>query len=177
MPNLGVVSLGTGESFVVADIPGLIEGAADGAGLGHQFLKHVERCGLYLHLLSLDEHEAQSPLERFTALNKELAKYDDNVAKRPQLVVLTKTDVREPDEVEAMCAELQAHLGTSVYTIQLRARRWPAGAGRRGVEAAAEDPRLRLERRTVRLIRTEPKHRVHRQGTSTKACPRHVEER
>ncbi|MFT7521889.1 MAG: GTP-binding protein [Kiritimatiellia bacterium] len=117
VPNLGVVRLGTGESFVIADIPGLIEGAADGAGLGLRFLKHVERCGLYLHLLSLDPNEIHTPLERFNMLNLELKKYDDAVAKRPQLVVLTKTDLLEQDAVDQVRSELQSHLATSIHAI------------------------------------------------------------
>ncbi|TVQ93628.1 MAG: GTPase ObgE [Deltaproteobacteria bacterium] len=117
VPNLGVVRLSDGKSFVVADIPGLIEGAAEGVGLGHRFLKHVERCAGYLHLISLDEHEATSPLERFRALNEELRRYDESLSDRPQIVVLSKTDLLPPDQVERIRAELERELGTRVFAL------------------------------------------------------------
>jgi GTPase len=116
VPNLGVVRVGDGESFVVADIPGLIEGAADGAGLGHRFLKHVERCGLYLHLVSLDPHEG-APEDRFRALNDELRRYDDALLRRPQLVVLTKTDLLDDEAVEARRRAFEEAVGTRVYAV------------------------------------------------------------
>ncbi|MFK7927072.1 MAG: GTPase ObgE [Myxococcota bacterium] len=116
VPNLGVVRLSEGRSFVVADIPGLIEGAAEGAGLGHQFLKHVERCGGYLHLVSVDELDGTTPVERFRALNEELRQYDDELLQRPQVVVLTKTDLLDPADAEAARAALEADIGTTVYS-------------------------------------------------------------
>ena len=79
VPNLGVVHIGEGDSFVVADIPGLIRGAADGEGLGHQFLRHVERCGLYIHLVSPEPWDG-TPAERFEALNAELRAYGESVS-------------------------------------------------------------------------------------------------
>lgn len=115
VPNLGVVKLSDGRSFVVADIPGLIEGASDGVGLGHQFLKHVERCAGYLHLVSLDHTEEASPVERFRALNEELRQYDTELVNRPQVVVLTKTDLLTDEEVEEVRSAFQAEIGTTVY--------------------------------------------------------------
>ncbi len=117
VPNLGVVRLSEGNSFVVADIPGLIEGAADGAGLGHQFLKHVERCQGYVHLLSLDDMEAHTPLERFQMLNQELKNYDDDLMRRPQVIAVTKTDLLSDEEAEAIRADLERAIGTTVYAI------------------------------------------------------------
>ena len=102
-PSLGVVKVpGTYDSFVMADIPGLIQGAADGAGLGHRFLRHVERCSLLLHLVSLDplETEAQGePAERFARINRELQRFDPALAERPQLVLLSKADLASDEDL------------------------------------------------------------------------------
>lgn len=98
VPHLGVVALGDavdGRSFVLADIPGLIEGAADGAGLGHRFLRHVERTRVLIHLLEISMEPGRDPLSDYAVLNKELKKYDPELAKRPQIVVLNKMDVTE----------------------------------------------------------------------------------
>lgn len=110
-PSLGVVKIpGTYDSFVMADIPGLIQGAADGAGLGHRFLRHVERCSLLLHLVSLDpmETEAQGePLERFARINHELQRFDPALAERPQIVLLSKADLASPEELAAARAAFE----------------------------------------------------------------------
>ncbi|KIH76069.1 GTP-binding protein [Geoalkalibacter ferrihydriticus] len=95
VPNLGVVRYGGFKSFVMADIPGLIEGAAEGHGLGTRFLRHVERTDLILHLLDLLTPEEQSPEGHFDLINRELARYSPDLAKKPQVVVLTKADVTE----------------------------------------------------------------------------------
>ncbi len=93
VPNLGVVSLGEEKSFVMADIPGLIEGAADGAGLGTRFLKHVERCRVLLHIVTLDADPDRAPLEDFDVLMRELARFDPELAKRPMMVGVSKLDL------------------------------------------------------------------------------------
>ncbi len=148
VPNLGVVKLSEGHSFVVADIPGLIEGAAEGAGLGHQFLKHVERCAGYLHLVSVDELDGTTPVERFRALNEELRAYDDDLLRRPQVVVLTKTDLLDPDEVEARRAAFEAQIGTRVLAASsvtgdgitpVVGAAWSLVAARKKAEAVEED--------------------------------------
>jgi GTP-binding protein len=95
IPHLGVVRVGEESSFVLADIPGLIPGAADGAGLGLRFLKHVERTRALLHLVSLDEGEGREPVADYDALLKELKKFDPELAKRPTLVALSKADITE----------------------------------------------------------------------------------
>jgi GTP-binding protein len=96
VPNLGVVQLDPDSSFVVADVPGLVDGASDGVGLGHRFLRHVERCALYLHLVAPD-HYGRTPAELVRALHAELAAYDARLAERPQVVVLTKIDLLTPE--------------------------------------------------------------------------------
>ncbi|MEM1082126.1 MAG: Obg family GTPase CgtA [Pseudomonadota bacterium] len=92
-PNLGVVSLEAGRSFVMADIPGLIEGAADGAGLGHQFLKHLQRTGLLLHLVEIESMDALSPVEQVRTLEQELAHYDQALTHKTRWLVITKVDL------------------------------------------------------------------------------------
>ena len=103
VPNLGVVQLSDERNFVIADIPGLIEGAADGAGLGHQFLRHVERCRVLLHILddTFTTGPDRSPVEDFRVINAELARYAPELANTPQVVVLNKVDATDPDAIEA----------------------------------------------------------------------------
>jgi GTP-binding protein len=100
-PNLGVVDLGDFKTFVVADIPGLIEGASEGAGLGDRFLRHVERTKLILHLVDVSSLSGRDAVEDYEIINRELAKYDENLAERPQIVVATKLDaLDEPERLE-----------------------------------------------------------------------------
>jgi GTPase len=98
VPHLGVVSIGEEASFVLADIPGLIPGASDGAGLGIRFLKHVERTRALLHLVSLDAGEGRDPLKDYVALMKELKAFDPELAKRPMIVAMSKGDLPEVQE-------------------------------------------------------------------------------
>ena len=97
-PVLGVVRLTEGRSFVLADIPGLIEGAHEGVGLGHDFLRHIERTKLILHVLDVAGSEGRDPIEDFNQINKELALYSEKLAKRPQIVVANKVDLPEAAE-------------------------------------------------------------------------------
>jgi len=98
VPNLGVVSRGDERSFVVADIPGIIEGAAQGAGLGHRFLKHIERTRVLLMLVSADPAPGRSLLEDLATLRRELERFDPELAARPQLVAVSKSDLPEVQE-------------------------------------------------------------------------------
>jgi GTPase len=91
-PNLGVVDMGDYRTFVVADIPGLIEGASEGAGLGDRFLRHVERTKLILHLVDVSSASGRDPVEDYEIINRELANYDADLGARPQVVVATKID-------------------------------------------------------------------------------------
>lgn len=100
VPNLGVVYMGEGNSFVIADIPGLIEGASEGVGLGHQFLKHVERCRLLIHIVDVSGHEGRDPKEDFRQINEELVKFNPELAKQPQIVAGNKIDMAEPEQIE-----------------------------------------------------------------------------
>lgn len=105
-PNLGVVRIDTERSFVIADIPGIIEGAAEGAGLGIQFLKHLARTGLLLHLVDLAPLDGKDPAEAVRELEAELHKYDEALADKPRWLVFTKADLLAPEEAEGRAAEV-----------------------------------------------------------------------
>jgi GTP-binding protein len=102
VPNLGVVALSGERNFVIADIPGLIEGASQGAGLGHQFLRHVERCRVLLHIIdaTFTTGPGRSPLHDFDVINSELAQYAPELSDKPQVVVLNKIDATASDEID-----------------------------------------------------------------------------
>ena len=97
-PNLGVVDMGDYKTFVVADIPGLIEGASEGAGLGDRFLRHVERTKFILHLVDVSSFSDRDPVEDYKIINRELAAYNEDLAHRPQIVVATKIDSLDEKE-------------------------------------------------------------------------------
>ena len=99
-PNLGVVKTGEGKGFVAADIPGLIEGAADGAGLGHEFLRHIDRCRLLLHVVDISCFEGRNPVEDIQKINHELARYSEELAARPQIILANKCDALDRDTVD-----------------------------------------------------------------------------
>lgn len=99
-PVLGVVRMGPESSFVMADIPGLIEGAGDGAGLGHEFLRHVERCRLLIHVVDVSGSEGRNPIEDFETINQELVKFNPELANCPQIVAANKIDLAEEENLE-----------------------------------------------------------------------------
>lgn len=99
-PNLGVVSTGPERGFVAADIPGLIEGAAEGAGLGHSFLRHVDRCRLLLHVVDISAFEGRNPVDDIITINRELEQYSPDLAKRPQIIIANKVDSLDRDTVD-----------------------------------------------------------------------------
>ena len=115
IPNLGVVALDEETSLVMADIPGLIEGASQGAGLGHRFLKHVERCRVLLHLLDAGRIKPEAPLEDFDQINRELAAFDPALAEKPQLIAVNKMDL--PGADEALAAVRQARPDLEVLSL------------------------------------------------------------
>lgn len=99
-PVLGVVNMGEGTSFVMADIPGLIEGASEGIGLGHEFLRHVERCRMLVHIVDISGSEGRDPIEDFEAINRELANFNPEMATLPQLVAGNKTDMATDEQID-----------------------------------------------------------------------------
>ncbi|AZN42277.1 GTPase ObgE [Paenibacillus albus] len=104
-PNLGVVDVGDGRSFVMADLPGLIEGAHEGVGLGHDFLRHVERTRIILHILDMSGSEGRDPYEDWVKINEELKLYNPLLAERPQIIVANKMDMPDAEEQLAMFKE------------------------------------------------------------------------
>ncbi len=108
VPNLGVVRVDDERTFVIADIPGLIEGASEGVGLGHQFLRHVERTRLLCHLIDVSDTSGRDPMDDYAIINRELANYNEELANLPQVVVLNKTDIADPEVVEMLRAEFAA---------------------------------------------------------------------
>lgn len=101
-PVLGVVKIEEGKSFVMADIPGLIEGASEGVGLGHEFLRHVERCRLIVHIIDVSDSEGRDPIEDFKAINHELENFSMELAKAPQIVAANKSDMATPEQIERL---------------------------------------------------------------------------
>ncbi len=110
-PVLGVVRMGGGSSFVMADIPGLIEGAGEGVGLGHEFLRHVERCRLLLHVIDVSGSEGRDPIEDFNTINNELKVFSEELCDRPQIIVGNKCDLTDEDKIE----ELKAYFTEKGY--------------------------------------------------------------
>ena len=142
VPNLGVVRLTDERTFVIADIPGLIEGASEGAGLGHQFLRHVERCRVLLHIVEAtfttgpgSHHRSQD----FDVINGELAQYAPELANKPQVVVLNKVDAIDPKDDRGVPARVRA----SADRAATRCRRRPAKASRRCSRAVVDPRRIR----------------------------------
>ena len=100
-PVLGVVKVAEGKSFVMADIPGLIEGASEGVGLGHEFLRHVDRCRLIVHVVNMSGSEGRDPVGDFESINAELEKFNPELASRPQIVAANKTDMASSEQLAA----------------------------------------------------------------------------
>ncbi|WP_260280443.1 Obg family GTPase CgtA [Proteus terrae] len=111
VPSLGVVRMDNHQSFVVADIPGLIEGAADGAGLGIQFLKHLERCRVLLHLIDIDPIDGSDPVENAKIIISELEKYSEKLAQKPRWLVFNKVDLLDAEEAKEKAKAIVEALG------------------------------------------------------------------
>lgn len=119
-PNLGVVDLEGADGFVIADIPGLIEGASEGVGLGHEFLRHIERTRVLIHMVDAASTEGRNPIEDIHAINKELEAYNAEIAKRPQIIAANKIDCFYGEEKDAVINQLKEIFepeGISVFPI------------------------------------------------------------
>ena len=125
-PNLGVVKMKNGDGFVIADIPGIIEGASKGVGLGIQFLRHVERTRLLLHFLDVSGQEGRNPVEDFYAINEELKKYSEKLSTRKQIIVANKIDVIQDEKLLEEVEKLAKKEGLELYKI--------SGATKQGVQ-------------------------------------------
>lgn len=123
-PHLGVVDLDGGKGFIMADIPGLIKGASEGVGLGHDFLRHIERTKMLVHLVDAASVEGRDPVEDIYTINKELEAYDPELAKRPQIIAANKIDAINPDDedpIKKLKDEFE-HKGIKVYPISAATR-------------------------------------------------------
>ena len=139
-PNLGVVWVDEGVSFVMADIPGIIEGASEGAGLGHDFLRHIDRCRLLIHVVDVSGSEGRDPVADFEAINEELRQYSPELASRKMIVAANKVDIMEdPSLLDKLRAHVEG-LGLELYTIS----------------AAAHQGTRELVLRTAQLLRELP---------------------
>ncbi len=116
-PNLGVVNLSGGRSFVLADIPGLIEGASDGVGLGHDFLRHIERTRVLIHVVDVSGIEGRDPIEDFDIINNELARYDMALEERVQIVAANKTDIIQDEDMYRNFLDEMEKRGIEVFSI------------------------------------------------------------
>ena len=131
VPQLGVVRLGPGQSFVLADIPGLIEGAHRGAGIGDRFLGHVERCAVLIHLV---DGGSADPVADYHTIRGELEAYGHGLEDKPELVALSKSDIVDAEQLETLRTRLEEACGKSVYTVSA-----VTGAGMQPVQTAAWD--------------------------------------
>ncbi|MEM7476208.1 MAG: GTPase ObgE [Planctomycetota bacterium] len=113
-PNLGLVNANIDRSFVIADIPGLIEGASEGVGLGHDFLRHIMRAGIIVHLVEPEPTDGTDPLENYRVIREELEQYSDELAARPEIIVVSKAELPAAGEVHA---EMSRELGTELLLI------------------------------------------------------------
>lgn len=116
-PNLGVVDLGEHRSFVLADIPGIIEGASEGVGLGHEFLRHIERTRILIHVVDVSSVEGRDPVEDFDIINSELSKYDMALEERPQIVAANKTDIIQDEDAYNRFLEEMSARGVEVFPV------------------------------------------------------------
>lgn len=116
-PNLGVVDLSEGNGFIIADIPGIIEGASEGVGLGYEFLRHIERTKVMIHLVDAASVEGRDPIEDIKAINKELEAYNPELARRPQVIAANKIDAMPEEDREIMLEMLEDEFGEDGYKI------------------------------------------------------------
>lgn len=147
-PNLGIVDVDQERSFVTADIPGLIEGASEGIGLGHEFLRHVERAGLLVHLVEPAPVDGSDPIENYAAIREELRQYDTSLVDREELVVLTKSELDPDGEV---FARLQLHF-TDNPVEHARDLLAISAAAEIGLRELVEDIMARVVRRREEMI-------------------------
>ena len=143
-PNLGVVKTKNGDSFVIADIPGIIEGASEGIGLGIQFLRHVERTRLLLHVIDVSGTEGRDPVQDYYTINNELKKYSEKLSTRKQIIVANKIDIMQDETKYKELEELAKKEGLEIYKI--------SGATGEGIE--------RLLNRVSEVLKTLPKEEL-----------------
>lgn len=144
IPNLGVVKSNYGDSFIIADIPGIIEGASTGVGLGIQFLRHIERTRLLLHVIDVSGIEGRSPIEDFYTINKELENYSNKLSKRTQIIVANKVDVMQDEDKYKELEKLAKEKKIEIFKI--------SAATGEGID--------RLMNRVTKILSTLPKEEL-----------------
>ena len=156
-PNLGVVRVGPDQSFVVADVPGLIEGASEGAGLGHQFLRHLQRTELLLHLVDLAPFDGADPVAQARAIVKELKAYDPGLHAKPRWIVLNKLDMVPTEEREARVKDFVRRLRWKgpVFAVSALARDGLDGLVRAAYQHVAAMRRVATEAPDVRFVASD----------------------
>ncbi|MCI2056347.1 MAG: GTPase ObgE [Oscillibacter sp.] len=143
-PNLGVVYVEDGVSFVMADIPGIIEGASEGAGLGHDFLRHIDRCRLLVHVVDVSGCEGRDPVADFDAINEELKQYSGDLSTRPQIVAANKVDIMEdPENLERLRKHVE-ELGYELFTISAAAHQGTQELMKKVAEKLSALPPVRI---------------------------------
>lgn len=168
-PNLGVVQTKFGESFVLADIPGLIEGAAEGIGLGHDFLRHVERTKVLIHIVDISGIEGRNALEDFDKINEELKMYNEKLSTRPQVVVANKCDILEDEGIyEEFKNELESR-GYKVFKM--------SAATRQGIDdVIAYVSQLLQEAEEIELVTEEEMYKPELDDTSEEGLTIEIED-
>ena len=151
-PNLGVVKTKNGESFVIADIPGLIEGASEGTGLGIQFLRHIERTRLLLHVIDVSASEGRDPVEDYYVINKELEKYSKKLAQRKQIIVANKIDAMQDSTLYERLEKLAKEKGLEIFKIS----------------AATGEGVKELMHEVAKVLKTLPKEQIVEETTPRK---------
>ena len=151
-PNLGVVKPEYGESFVIADIPGLIEGASEGTGLGIQFLRHIERTKLLLHVIDVSGTEGRDPVEDYYVINKELEKYSKKLAQRKQIIVANKIDAMQDSTLYERLEKLAKEKGLEIFKIS----------------AATGEGLKELMHEVAKVLKTLPKEQIVEETTPRK---------
>ena len=168
-PNLGVVSVAEGASFVMADIPGLIEGAHTGVGLGHNFLRHIERTRLLIHVIDISEADGRDAIHDFDSINQELEQYNPEIAKRPQIVAVNKVDaLDDPERLERFKKEIEGR-GYRVFVISAATNQGVTELIRATYEKLKELPGILLfdttyRERIIRSDKAEPPFKVTREN-------------
>ena len=165
-PNLGVVKNDYGDSFVIADIPGIIEGASDGTGLGLQFLRHIERTRLLLHVIDVSGVEGRNPVEDFNTINNELKQYSEKLASRKQVIVANKIDVIQDEENLKELENVAKQNGMELYKISAATGDGIKALLNRVVELLKELPKeelVEIEERKVYTLQDEDEFTITKQ--------------
>ena len=159
-PNLGVVKLDYGDSFVLADIPGIIEGASDGSGLGIQFLRHIERTRLLLHVIDVSGLNGRNPVDDFNKINNELKKYSEKLSKSKQIILANKVDIMQNEKNYAEIEKLDKEKNIEIFKISAATTQGLKEAFEYVAKVLKDLPKTELEeKKEDRVVYTMPKEK------------------